>query len=115
MSARVAHSLTRVLGFLLVLPFMAMALVAPGVMPARSQDGAITMVICACGCLSPSTFNASGCTSESRRSAASGCFALSSVPAWLTRMDSVSGCDGPCSRLRTVMTCSSSGSAAAWV
>lgn len=49
MSARVAHSLTRVLGFLLVLPFMAMALVAPGVMPARSQDGAITMVICADG------------------------------------------------------------------
>ena len=60
-----------------------------------------------------SVFNASGCTSPSRRSEASACPALSSVPAWLTRMDRVSGWPAPSARVRAVMTCSSSGNAAA--
>ena len=51
MTARMAcqHCLARLAGFVLVLPFLLLAGIAPGYMPVRGADGAITMVICADG------------------------------------------------------------------
>lgn len=43
------HRLARLIGFVLVLPFVLLAVIAPGYMPVRGADGAITMVICADG------------------------------------------------------------------